>query len=36
MKKTVLDDYLNPTVRDGYIPAPYQLKAGVNIDDFYL
>ena len=36
MKKTVLDDFLNPPVRDGYIPAPYQLEEGENINDFYL
>ena len=36
MKKIVLDDYLNSPPRDGYIPAPYQLEEGENIDDFYL
>ena len=31
-----MDDFLNPPVRDGYIPAPYQLEEGENINDFYL
>ncbi|MBR3840740.1 MAG: hypothetical protein IKM20_06360, partial [Erysipelotrichales bacterium] len=34
MKKINLDEYLN--IKDGYIPAPYVLEEGENINDVYL
>ena len=34
MKKNLVP--LDPTIKDGYIPAPYTLEAGESINDFYL